>query len=254
MPLARDERRRDVSSAVEEGKAFMEAIRTTDICDQAERLYEPRLVLIGAAGRNSGKTLLACDVIAAYAKEYPVYALKIIGIERAGEECHRGGAGCGMCTNLSGNYELREETGENGGKDTARMLQAGAHRAFLLRSLKSSMYEAFWDFVKRVPQNALIVCESNSLRLSVRPGVFLFAGAAGEMKPSARAVAGYADYLLPAGEHAAARLIRVQQGADGSLWARPADKGRATEYTHFHIKVMQSKRSNVIQGVNNGNV
>ncbi len=65
------------------------------------------------------------------------------------------------------------------------------------------------------------MCESNSLRLFVRPGVFLFAGSSGEMKPSARAVADYADYLLPAGEHAAARLVQVQQGADGSLYAAP---------------------------------
>lgn len=254
MPLARDERRRDVSSAVEGRKAFMEAMRTTDIFDQAERLYEPRLVLIGAAGRNSGKTLLACDVIEAYAKEHLIYALKIIGIERAGEECHRGGAGCGMCTNLCGDFELREETGENAGKDTARMLLSGAHRAFLLRSLKSRMGEAFLDFRERVPQNALIVCESNSLRLHVRPGVFLFAGSSGEMKPSARAVADYADYLLPAGERAAARLVQVQEAADGSLSARPADTVLAAEYTHFYRNGLERKRSNAIQGVNNGNV
>lgn len=238
---------------MKKGIAFMEALRT-QIYTQAERLYEPRLVLIGAAGRNSGKTLLACDVIEKYAKEYPVYALKIIGIERAGEDCHRGGAGCGMCTNLSGDFELREERGENAGKDTARMLQAGAHRAFLLRSLKSRMYEAFMDFLRQVPTNVLIVCESNSLRLHVRPGVFLFAGSSGGMKPSARAVAGYADYMLPAGEHAAKGLIRVEQGADGSLRAHPAEKGRTTDYSHFHIKPFESKHSNAIQGVNNGNV
>lgn len=221
---------------------------------QAGRLHEPRLVLIGAASRNSGKTLLACDVIKAYAKAYPVYALKIIGIERAGEDCHRGGAGCGMCTNLSGDFELREDKGENAGKDTARMLEAGAARAFLLRSLKSHMGEAFMDFVRQVPKNALIVCESNSLRLHVRPGVFLFAGSSGEMKPSARAVARYADYLLPAGEYAAADLIHIRQGLDGSLSARPEEKGRSTDYTHFHINPFESKHSNAIQGVNNGNV
>ncbi len=232
----------------------MEVLRTTHMPVQAARLYEPRLILVGAAGRNSGKTLLACDVIKTYSKEYPVYALKIIGIERVGEDCHRGGAGCGMCTNLCGDFELREETGENAGKDTARMLEAGAARAFLLRSLKSHMAEAFVDFVRQVPPNALIVCESNSLRLTVEPGVFLFAGSAGEMKPSARAVAGYADYLLPAGEHAATGLIRVEQCADRSLRARPAQKGRTADDTHFTIKPFESKHSNAIQGVNNGNV
>ena len=221
--------------------------------DGSGQLSIPQLVLIGAAGRNSGKTLLACDVISAYAKLHPVYALKIIKIERAGEECHRGSEGCGICTNLSGDFELREETGENRGKDTARMLQAGAERAFLLRSLKSSLLEAFINFLSLVPKGALIVCESNSLRLSVRPGVFLFAGTAGEMKPSARAVAGYADYRLAYGEAAAAKLVRVEQNADGSLSAHPA-QAATMEYSEFYINRLDSNHSNATQGVNNGNI
>lgn len=234
----------------------MNSINERDQCGKTGsggQLYVPQLVLIGAAGRNSGKTLLACDVISAYAKLHPVYALKIISIDRAGEECHRGSEGCGICTKLSGDFELREETGENTGKDTARMLQAGAHRAFLLRSLKSRMLEAFIDFLSLVPKDGLIVCESNSLRLCVQPGVFLFAGTAGDIKPSARAVAGYADYQLAYGETAAAKLVRVEQNADGSLSAHPA-KATAMEYSEFYIKRLESNHSNATQGVNNGNI
>ncbi len=222
--------------------------------DGSEQLSIPQLVLVGAAGRNSGKTLLACDVISAYAKRHTVYALKIISIERAGEDCHRGSEGCGICTKLSGDFELRQETGENPGKDTARMLRAGAQRAFLLRSLKSRMLEAFIDFLSLVPKDALIVCESNSLRLYVRPGVFLFAGTAGDMKPSARAVAGYADYLLAYGEAAAATLVRVEQNADGSLSAHPTGKETKKEYSKFYIKRLETNHSNATQGVNNGNI
>jgi hypothetical protein len=159
-----------------------------------------------------------------------------------------------MCTNLCGDFELREERGENLGKDTARMLQAGAQRAFLLRSLKSSLLEAFIDSLALVPKDALIVCESNSLRLCVQPGVFLFAGTAGEMKPSARAVAGYADFQLAYGETAAAKLVCVEQNADGSLSAHPAENIWNKKHANFYRNGLLINHSNATQGVDNGNI
>ncbi|MEL7609191.1 MAG: hypothetical protein AAGU74_06760 [Bacillota bacterium] len=185
-----------------------------------ERLTVPQLILIGAHGRNSGKTLLACDIIEAYGARFPIYALKIIGIDRPGQECHRGKDGCGMCTRLTGAFELIEEGGSAAEKDTARMLQAGAKRAYLLKSLKTCMFDAFADFLGRVPRDALIVCESNTLRKEVRPGVFLFAASKdGRMKPSARDVAGCADVTLAPGDTAAARRIRIIKNRHGSLSA-----------------------------------
>ena len=188
-----------------------------------ERLTVPQLILVGAYGRNSGKTLLACDVIETYGAQFPIYALKIIGIDRAGEECHRGGEGCGMCTSLVGSYELIEENNCSGKKDTERMLRAGAKKAFLLKSLRSSISDAFRDFLGRVPGGVLIVCESNTLRKAVQPGVFLFAGSVdGQMKPSAHEVAACADFLLAPGDSSAARRICITKNEDGLPVAVPA--------------------------------
>ena len=213
------DRWRDASASIAKRKEKLSSL--TDRIN--ERLFVPQLILVGAHGRNSGKTLLACDVIKKYGKRFPIYALKIISISCAGEPCHRGDEGCGMCTSLKDPFELIEENDPNSAKDTARMLQAGATKSFLLKSLKSCVYDAFVDFLGRTPKDSLIVCESNTLRKHVRPGVFLFASSEdGTMKPSAREVVSSADSLLPPGDSSAALRVRILKNADGSLIAVPA--------------------------------
>lgn len=188
-----------------------------------ERLLLPQMVLVGSAGRNSGKTTLACEVIAQFAQQAPVYALKVISVEQAGAPCHRGGKGCGLCTNFPGNFELVEETGRQPGKDTAQMLAAGAEKAFLLKTLKGSIPAAVEHFMAKVPHGALVVCESNTLALHVQPGVFLFAALGpqeeGAYKPSAKQVAHLADCVVHPRPGVAAGLLQLHRGEGGTLRA-----------------------------------
>lgn len=160
----------------------------------------PGLLLIGAGGRNSGKTAVACEVIRAWKPRAPIYALKIIGIDEGAGACHRGEKGCGLCKGLASDYEYGEDFGELPEKDTARMLAAGARRAYLLRSRRRCLGRAFDAFLRELPRGAVLVAESNSLRSHVRPGAFAFFSADGfderEMKPSALAVYRKADVLL----------------------------------------------------------
>lgn len=162
-------------------------------------VYLPDMFLIGSAGRNSGKTTLGRSMIEIVKDELPVYALKIITITGKKGVCQRGGTGCGICTSISSGFELIEETRRIGQKDTALLLQAGAEKSYLLKCMADSLTEGLNAFLSVIPQGSrLIVCESNSLRQVVKPGVFAFVAntPVSKMKPSAKAVYEKADWLI----------------------------------------------------------
>lgn len=187
---------------------------------EESKLIVPQMLLIGAFGRNSGKTTLACRIIETWKTTALIYAVKIIGIEKANGICHRGQAGCGICTSLKGCYELVEDKGEHPSKDTAQMLGAGAEKSFLLKSLKECMAEAFSSFLENVPAGAVIVAESNTLRKHVIPGAFVFASMEqpeeAAMKISAREVYEYADFILRPEE--ALNILSLKKNASGHLY------------------------------------
>jgi hypothetical protein len=156
------------------------------------------MLLIGASGKNSGKTTLAGECIRQWKDVAPITALKITTVSHRGACCPRGGEGCGACVNIPSEFVLEEETGAAPGKDTARLLQAGARRVFWLRSLRASLEKGFSCFLEQAPEDSLIICESNSLRELVKPGCFIMLHnhRGGAMKPSAAKVAALADLTL----------------------------------------------------------
>jgi molybdopterin-guanine dinucleotide biosynthesis protein A len=156
------------------------------------------MVMIGAAARNVGKTGFACDLIRRRACEGIVIGVKITTVLERFAGCPRGGSGCGVCDSLSAGYEIAEETRCRGGKDTERMLAAGAARVFWLRVHPEHMAEAVQDLLRQIPHHAAIVCESNSARTAVAPGVFLAIRGKGlsAVKPSCLAVMGSASRVV----------------------------------------------------------
>lgn len=157
----------------------------------------PNMVLIGSSGQSSGKTTLACKIIKQFADIIPIYVVKIISIDDANGRCHRGQQGCGICTTLQGSYDIQEEHNTNNEKDTSKMLQSGAQKSFLIRSLKPYLQKSFKNLQEKIPSNVLIVCESNSLRHVVKPGVFLFVNNTSDiMKASAKSVLPFADEIV----------------------------------------------------------
>ena len=131
------------------------------------------MFMLGSAGRNAGKTELACSLIRRYVRSHEIIGVKITTIEERDGNCPRGGEGCGVCTSLEGNFCITEERGASPGKDTTRMLQAGASRVFWLRCLSSHLREGTMALLERTGRDSVFVCESNSLRQVVRPGVFV---------------------------------------------------------------------------------
>jgi hypothetical protein len=158
----------------------------------------PGLLMIGAAGRNAGKTLLACAVIRAHSARQPVVGVKVTAIDPNHTRCPRGGEGCGVCTSLKGDFEITEETDDISGKDTARLLAAGAERVFWLRVRRNKLLEGVRALQQRIGPDAVCVCESNSLRQAVVPDLFLMARESGStaFKESALAVKHHVDRIV----------------------------------------------------------
>lgn len=163
-----------------------------------EKVRIPQMLIIGSEGRNNGKTTLATALIQQWKSKFPVIGLKVTTIQKRDGKCPRGGEGCGICSNLKGNFELLEETNPDASKDTSLLLSAGAEKVYWLKTLKSYMYEGIKTFLKQVHEGALIVCESNSLRNVVEPGGFIMLKNIGDnlVKKSAAEVEHMADIIV----------------------------------------------------------
>jgi len=156
------------------------------------------ILMIGSAGRKTGKTELACALIKKFSKDRDITGIKVTAIEERDGQCPRGGQGCGVCSSLNGNFYITEETDRSSDKDTARLLTAGASRVFWLRVMKTHLEEGLAALLDIIGADAVSICESNSLRQVVEPGLFLMVQGANQEVPksSARVVMRYADRIV----------------------------------------------------------
>jgi molybdopterin-guanine dinucleotide biosynthesis protein A len=130
-------------------------------------------IVIGSTGRNTGKTEFACRLIEKYSKEHFVVGIKVVAINRSAGNCPRGGKGCGVCQSLEGDYEIFEEKIINPQKDTSRMLMAGAQKVFFLKVDENCLPQGLNAILEVIPENAMVVIESNSIRKVLEPGLFI---------------------------------------------------------------------------------
>ena len=160
-----------------------------------KKLELPNLLMIGSACSNTGKTVLAASLIEKFKDRYPVEAIKITTVADGEGGCPKGGSGCGVCSGLTGDYSIIEESDAEGSKDTSRLLAAGARRVFWLRSSAEHLGEGFRELLRKLSGDAIYICESNSLRNFIEPGLFLFVKPFNDdsMKDSAREVQAYVD-------------------------------------------------------------
>jgi len=158
----------------------------------------PNLLLIGAAGRNAGKTEFACTIIRKHAASHRLIGIKVTTVRGDGRACPRGGSGCGVCGGLSDPYEISEESDLNSHKDTARLLAAGAIRVYWLRCREHALADGMKDLLARCGDSDGIVCEANSVRRVIVPGLFLVIRRHDETetKQSCAAVLPYADRII----------------------------------------------------------
>jgi molybdopterin-guanine dinucleotide biosynthesis protein A len=153
------------------------------------------MLLIGAAHRDAGKTEFACAVVRRHAPRHRLVAVKVTCVHDRNGLCPRGGDGCGVCGSLPGPYCLTEELRSDLPQDTSRLLRAGAAQSFWLRVRMEHLAEGMAALLARIPAGSLVVCESNSARQAVVPGLFVVARRADDptTKATCAAVAHLAD-------------------------------------------------------------
>jgi hypothetical protein len=166
--------------------------------DSGARLFRPEMLMIGATGRNTGKTELACQIIRNQAAQASIAALKVTTVVRTDGSCPRGGAGCGVCSSLAESWCVTRELDADSDKDTSRLLESGAREAYWLRVREEALRDGAVGLLAHIPAGWASVCESNSLSRVVEPGLFLQVRAASEraVKTSARAVTSLADRVV----------------------------------------------------------
>ena len=161
--------------------------------------YVPHILIVGAAGRNVGKTSLSCAIIQHVSRTRPIVGVKVTTVEDHAGGCPRGDEGCGVCESLVGPWSITEETAPPEGKDTARLLDAGASAVFWLRVHSDRLADGVRALLDRLPKDVPVVCEGNRLRTAVEPGLFVVVHKRGSdrMKPSCRSVWSLADAAIP---------------------------------------------------------
>ena len=168
--------------------------------NEKKMFHVHNMIMIGATGRNTGKTEMACRLIKKIISNYTVIALKVTTVKEADGKCHGGDERCGKYSSLEANYSLTEEVSDNPKKDTGKMRAAGAHKVYWLEVKKEYLTEGIEAFLKRINNgpDKIIICESNSLRTVVEPGLFLINQNVGEssIKQSCQDVLSHHDYMI----------------------------------------------------------
>jgi len=156
------------------------------------------MLMIGSAGSNVGKTELACTLLGKFGRSCDVIGIKVTTIKDKEGQCPRGGEGCGLCSSMEGVYNITEEFDSSSEKDTARLLAAGASRVFWLRVREDHLLEGITALLDIIGNDAVSICESNSLRQVVEPGLFLMVGSrdSKNWKSSALGVKKHADRIV----------------------------------------------------------
>jgi molybdopterin-guanine dinucleotide biosynthesis protein len=170
------------------------------------------IVVVGGSARGVGKTALACGVIAAM-PERNWTAVKVTSHAYGVEQL------------------FREETERGEGSDTARLLAAGARRAFLLTAQDSSemqsAVEALWRVIEPC---ANFIVESNRILDFVNADLCIMVAGDSAPKPSFAAAVAHADAIVASetsdaqleyGDLPVFRLRRYEQLSPGlSDWIR----------------------------------
>lgn len=150
-----------------------------------------QLIIIGGSGRNVGKTTLATSIITKISPSIPVIGLKVSTFKSGDEKFHGNHSSL-----LPDTYRINIETGANPLKDTAKMIFAGAKNAYFIETTDSKVFQAYNEFLNSYYTPGLpIVCESQSLRKHVKPGLFILIIDSANSKKFSEDYINLADYV-----------------------------------------------------------
>jgi len=127
------------------------------------------VIVIGGQSRSVGKTSVVAGLIAAL----PSHHWTAFKITQYGHGiCSRNGEACD-CATADHAWVISEEKNHAGTSDTARFLQAGADRAWWVRTEQGRLAEAIQTIRKRVAEAENAILESNSIVKFIRTDLYL---------------------------------------------------------------------------------
>lgn len=145
----------------------------------------PNLILVTGNGRNVGKTTLVEALIKLLCQRGSVYGLKVIRQDSSKGDSHGDHSNLfkSYCLDekpchLAGldypcNLKIEEETLQYPNKDTARMVKAGAKRAWIIEGNDVDLEHAVFTWSSQLESNSIVICESAILREFVRPKIMV---------------------------------------------------------------------------------
>jgi hypothetical protein len=127
------------------------------------------VVVVGGHTRNIGKTSVVAGLIAAM----PLMRWTAIKITQFGHGvCSANGEPCD-CETADHTMAISEERERGSGTDSSRYLDAGAERAFWVRTRQGDLAEAMPRVRKLIAESGNVIVESNSVLRFLRPDVFV---------------------------------------------------------------------------------
>lgn len=124
------------------------------------------LLLIGGSKQNVGKTTFIIDLLKNLSVDNNIIAIKT--------SCHFHGI---LPTDEvivnNDKYTIVKETVTTTGKDSARMLEAGAKDVYFIQAKDEFIGDAFSELSNTFNQNDLIICETSALRKYIIPEIYL---------------------------------------------------------------------------------
>lgn len=124
------------------------------------------ILLVSGSGRNCGKTTLVCHAISQLAEQGTVYGLKItphFHMTANNQQIVAEGEG----------FRIFKENDCQSGKDSARMLHAGAKEVYFIQCFDEDLAEVYAYLKELIPEDSPIVCESGSLANVYKPGMHI---------------------------------------------------------------------------------
>lgn len=124
------------------------------------------ILVIGATSRNLGKTTLVCQMIRRFSNNR-ITALKIKTLRDGDQEFH------GRGSFLEVPFLVRDESETGGLNDSALYKAAGAAQVIYIKSKIEFLEEAFQKALEMIPENHLLIIESNSIVELINPGIYI---------------------------------------------------------------------------------
>lgn len=158
---------------------------------EKKRPFYPNLLLVSGSGRDTGKTLLACQIIQKFTRHHRIAALKI------SRHRHEHGEEPGLQLAGEGNgYRIWYDTVQSA-KDSGRFLNSGAELSIYIETTDLYLNEAFSHAMRLIRPGSMVVCESGGLVHLVQPALMIFVQEGeGQISPEKAAVRARADLVV----------------------------------------------------------